>query len=285
MFFEKISKGSPLCLCFLKKFQKQIIKGGSIGFFSPPPRFYGGAMAPCPPPLNAPLCAWNVFSCHSHVFASPTDSPHAGTSLIILTGNGHCAMFSRSFREYFSTCRQFFKCPGRWEKKWRTPWVVLPFFLAFPWTSWHVPRIHLMVGREGFQGRKGLQSGVCLWCVTIMWPNPSAVEHVKCAKRYSEMSCVLALFVWPLSIDWPERKCEKIFSHTKRKRRLKNDRPCKPSRPAIKCIRGTGTRGFRVFPYPRAPLELEKKGFANGLVVFGGVKNWKEKASCTVRHA
>ena len=47
-----------------------------------------------------------------------------------------------------------------------------------------------------------------------MWPNPSAVEHVKCAKRYGEMSRVLALFVWPLSIDWPERKCEQnIFTH------------------------------------------------------------------------
>ena len=42
IFFEKSSKGSPLCLSFLKKFQKQIIKGGSIGFFFPS--------------LNAPLC-------------------------------------------------------------------------------------------------------------------------------------------------------------------------------------------------------------------------------------
>ena len=33
------------------------------------------------------------------------------------------------------------------------------------------------------------------------------------------MSRVLAVFVSPVSIDWPERKCEKIFSHTKRKRR------------------------------------------------------------------
>ena len=35
---------------FIKKFQKKIIKGGSIGFFSPPPRFDGGAMVPCPAP-------------------------------------------------------------------------------------------------------------------------------------------------------------------------------------------------------------------------------------------
>ena len=63
--------------------------------------------------------------------------------------------------------------------------------------------------------RAGNFSGAfCVWCVEIMWPNPSAVEHVKCAKRYGEMSRVLAVFVWPLSIDWPERKCEKnIFTH------------------------------------------------------------------------
>ena len=67
------------------------------------------------------------------------------------------------------------------------------------------------------RGPGRFSGGVCLWWAKIMWPNPSAVEHVKCAKRYSEMSRVLALFVWPVSIDWPERKCEKIFSHTKRK--------------------------------------------------------------------
>ena len=81
--------------------------------------------------------------------------------------------------------------------------------------------------------------GVCVWCVKIMWPNPLAVEDVKCAKRYGEMSRVLAVVVRPLSIDWPEKKCEKKYFHTpKGKRRLKNYRPSQPSRPTIKCIRG-----------------------------------------------
>ena len=40
---------------FFEKFQRQIIKGGSIGFFFPYPSIWRGAMAPCPPPLNAPL--------------------------------------------------------------------------------------------------------------------------------------------------------------------------------------------------------------------------------------
>ena len=41
---------------FFEKFQKQIIKGGSIGFVSPPPRFYGGGggHGPLAPP---PKCA------------------------------------------------------------------------------------------------------------------------------------------------------------------------------------------------------------------------------------
>ena len=58
MFSEKSSKGSPLCLCFLKKIQKQIIKGGSIGFFSSPPRFDGGPWPPGP----FPKCATVQFS-------------------------------------------------------------------------------------------------------------------------------------------------------------------------------------------------------------------------------
>ena len=33
---------------FFEKIQKQIIKGGSIDFFSPPPRFDGGSHAPPP---------------------------------------------------------------------------------------------------------------------------------------------------------------------------------------------------------------------------------------------
>ena len=69
-------------------------------------------------------------------------------------------------------------------------------------------------GPGRFAGPVVFQGGVCLRCVKIMWPNLSAVEHVKRAKRYGEMSRVLALFVWPVSIDWPERKCEKnIFTH------------------------------------------------------------------------
>ena len=33
-FFEKVSKGSPLCLRFLKKFQKKLSKGGALAFLS-----------------------------------------------------------------------------------------------------------------------------------------------------------------------------------------------------------------------------------------------------------
>ena len=34
---KKFPKGFPLCLCLLEKFQRKMIKGGSIGFFSYPP--------------------------------------------------------------------------------------------------------------------------------------------------------------------------------------------------------------------------------------------------------
>ena len=123
------------------------------------------------------------------------------------------------------------------------------FFLIFryalhPCKTYHacLPQIHLILSREGLQGRY-FSGGVCVWCVKIMWPNPSAVAHVESAKRYSELSSELsrelAVFVWPLSIKWSERKCKKIFSHIKRKRRLKNHRPCKSSQPTINCIRGT----------------------------------------------
>ena len=68
---KKSSKGFPLCLCFLKKFQRvppllmffekisktNYQKGGGVVPFSPLPLDLtgGGAMAPWPPPLNAPL--------------------------------------------------------------------------------------------------------------------------------------------------------------------------------------------------------------------------------------
>ena len=69
MFFEKGSKGSPLCLrflgkfqrvpsllMFLKKFQNQIIKGGGeYWLFLPSPSIWRGGHDPWPPPLNAPL--------------------------------------------------------------------------------------------------------------------------------------------------------------------------------------------------------------------------------------
>ena len=46
-----------------------------------------------------------------------------------------------------------------------------------------------------------------------------------------------------------------LFSHTKRKRRLKNDRPCKPSWSTIKCIRGMDLVVAGVFRFgPKYPL-------------------------------
>ena len=46
---KKFPKGPPFAYVF-EKIQKQIFKGGSIGFFSPPPRFDGGPWPPGPPP-------------------------------------------------------------------------------------------------------------------------------------------------------------------------------------------------------------------------------------------
>ena len=59
--FWKNFQGSPLCLCFLKKFKKKFIKGGSTGYFSP---LIWRAMARCPPPpppLNTPLHAITII--------------------------------------------------------------------------------------------------------------------------------------------------------------------------------------------------------------------------------
>ena len=100
----------------------------------------------------------------------------------------------------------------------------------------HVPRIHLIVGREGLQGRSFFRRRLRLVCENNV---TEPIGCRACKMRKEIWRNELALFVWPLSIDWPERKCEKnIFTHQTRKRRLKNDRPCKPSRPTIECLRG-----------------------------------------------
>ena len=54
---KKCPKGPPFAYVYSKKFEKKLSQGGgSVGFFSPPPRFEGRPWPPAPPPpLNAPL--------------------------------------------------------------------------------------------------------------------------------------------------------------------------------------------------------------------------------------
>ena len=72
--FWKDFKGSPLCLCFLEKFRKQIIKGGGGGvlaFSHLPLDFTGGPWPPAPPPLNAPLAKMRKTSDASSFLSHP----------------------------------------------------------------------------------------------------------------------------------------------------------------------------------------------------------------------
>ena len=88
--------------------------------------------------------------------------------------------------------------------------------------------------------------GLCVWCVKIFFRTFSlASQSIEARQKLPVRGSFRYISLRFLHARQPMGSAT-LFSHTKGKRRLENDRPCKPSRPTIKCFRGSITE-HRVF--------------------------------------
>ena len=99
-----------------------------------------------------------------------------------------------------------------------------------------VPRIHLIVGREGLQGVSFFRRPLRSVCENTFFRTFSlASQSIEARQRVPVRGSFRHISLRILHARQPMGSVT-LFSHTKGKRRLKNDRPCKPSRPTIKCM-------------------------------------------------
>ena len=101
-----------------------------------------------------------------------------------------------------------------------------------------VPRIHLIVGREGLQGRSFFRLRLRLVCENIFFSLFSlASQSIEARQKVPVRGSFRHISLRILHAQQPMDSVT-LFPHTKCKRRLKNYRSRKPSRPTIKRIRG-----------------------------------------------